>query len=279
MHVASVMTMALCLAGLPFGTVLRAADGAAPVGWRGDSLRINDNWNTFTADMRITRQHVKRNGTPIGAVIPDARYRIERSNRSGRWKTVTTVLAIDQPTPVAADGAAATPPPIVVHHLEDDEDGTALRAYGAGGQRLGLFKDPLAPAGAASSSPVPSAPRLNGREWITRLVAARAETKDRMNAFDRAYGTPANAGGVSVYTRTIGDVTKRIVVDTANGVPTEYTETRSGVPTVRVSLRYGPAGADGVVRLGMRSEVSVSPEVDDVVIVDASYSNIALARR
>src|SRR5688572_6051427 len=73
-----------------------AADPVVATGWRSDSLRVGDTWNTFTADMQITRTHVKADGTSIGAVVPEAKYRIERSNRSGNWKTVTTVISIAQ---------------------------------------------------------------------------------------------------------------------------------------------------------------------------------------
>ena len=278
MYHPSVMAAALSVCALLVSqSPARGAD-TATVGWRADSLRLTDSWNTFTADMRITRTHVKRDGTALGTLLPDARYRVERSNRSGSWKTVTTVLGITQPAQLHFDGAAAPAPPVVVQRLEDDENGAPLRVYDVSGRRVGHFKNPLVPT-ADDTTFTPVAPRSTGREWINRMVLLKGKAKDRLRTFDRAYGQPVKSGGTQIYTSTVGALTKRVVVDPVNGVALEYTETRAGVPTMRVSLRYGPAGTDAVVRLGVRSEVSVSPDVDDVVVLDSSYSNVALAWR
>lgn len=279
MHFSSVQAAALCAAFFVSGTTAWAAD-TAPVGWRSDSLRVSDTWNTFTADMRITRKHVKRDGTAISSAIPEANYRVERSNRTGNWKTVTTVLGVTQADQYAFDGTKTAATPVIVKRLEDDEDGTPLRAFDTKGKRIGHFKNPVAPVEAtAATTSSSTVPRSTGRDWINRMVALKSKAKDRLRAFERTYGPPVRSGGFNVHTSKVGDVTRRVVVDPANAVAVEYSETRGTARTMKVNLRYGPVANDGVVRLGVRSEVSVSADVDDVVVVDASYSNIALARR
>src|SRR5262249_54127463 len=95
------MFVALALAAV----LLRLAPGfdsvpvahAAIAGWCATSLRPADVWNTLTVDMNVKRQRLTSAGNPLGAPSPDATYRLERSSRSGSWKTVITVLSVARP--------------------------------------------------------------------------------------------------------------------------------------------------------------------------------------
>ncbi len=264
----------LC-AGFGAGRLDAQTLGGGVVGWRSDSLRPTDDWNTFSADMRVKRSHVRKNGTAIGALVPDALYRIERSKRSGSWKSVITVLSVTQPARFALSGAMAPSGAFAVQRLENDEDGTPVRAYDMRGARIRSYTT-------TAAQPIPSTPlppRSVGREWLYGMVAIPVNKPQRQQAFERSYGRATATSTALLYTKQDGTRTQQLLVDPVNVVPLEATDLQNGVRHVRTTFRYGSAGGAGLVRLGTRTEVLVSSGVDDVTIVDSSFSNIRLERR
>ncbi len=289
MHLLRVVLASFCVVLTSSGSGWAQSAGAT-VGWRSDSLRIADNWNTFTTDMRVTRRHVKTNGQALGALVPDASYRLERSNRTGNWKTVTTVVSMAQAPQTMLSAATVPPRAVSVTRLEDDEDGTPVRAYDAQGRQLRDFHQTGATQTMASAVAVASPPRSFDRAWINSMVATKAQKAARLLAYERRFGppvtaptsSPTNADGTGgrrkVYTRHTGDTVQQLITDGSLGVPLEFIETRANVQAVRQTFSYGTT-PDGVVRVGSRSEIRLSPEIDEVLVVDTTYSNIRLERR
>lgn len=250
------------------------AGGGVTTGWRSDSLRPTDPWNTFTADVRVRRSHVRKNGTAIGALAPDAQYRIERSNRSGSWKTVLTVLSIERSSRVSLGGVLTPPGPLPVQRIELDENGTPMRAYNAQGAIVRSYKTG-APVEPSSSTPL----RSIGIGWIDSLVATPVGKALRQQGYERRYGMPSIVGTQHVYKKQQGARRQQLFVDPVNMVTTEAHDQQNDVRIARTVFRYGSAGGAGLVRLGTRSEVLVSPAVDDVTVVDVAFTNIRLERR
>src|SRR6185295_963712 len=131
---------------------------AAIAGWCAASLRPVDAWNTLTVDMVVKRQRLTSAGDAIGAPTPNATYRLERSSRSGSWKTVVTVLSVARLPIYSFSGALISPKPFPVARIEDDENGSPVRAYGANGAPL----TPLIGNTTATTTTV----RTTGQQWL-----------------------------------------------------------------------------------------------------------------
>lgn len=249
---------------------------AAPVGWRSDSLAITDTWNTLTLDIGVSRHHLTKAGVVIGAPTPTATYRLERSNRSGAWKTVITVLSVERPARFAFTGAIVAPPPFPVARLEDDEDGTPVRVYDTAGR---LLKSPAAAAfgPALFSSFTPA--RSVGRAWIESFVATTAGKAGRLQQFERRFGPGTPAGAWTRYSRIDGDLSQEVLVDPRLAIPVQEHTRRSGTLTSRRTIDYGPAPDDAVVRTAIHSETWAASGADDRAVADATFSNIRLERR
>lgn len=251
-----------------------AAVDAPTVGWRSDSLKASDNWNTLTLDINVKRKRINTSGQVVGVPSPATTYRLVRSSKSGAWKTVVTVLSIERPTIYALSGKVGTPSPLSIARLEDDEDGTPVRAYDKGGRQLRAV--PLA------STVVPDTagavpPRTSGRSWINALVATGATKNLRQQNYERAFGKATKVNGMSRYFKATADSSEEVLADTKTVVAMQNTLTRNKKLTVKRVFTYTPAYTDAIVRSVTHSEVVANPDGSERAIVDTQFSNIRLS--
>jgi hypothetical protein len=270
--IAAVLCAGFIAAGL---RPLHAALETPTVSWRTDSLRPGDIWNTLTLDMSVARRHVTKSGAATGVPSPSATYRIERSSRTGSWKTVVTVLGVQLPPRYSLNGALIQPAPVPVGRIEDDEDGTPLRVYDRSGR---LMKTPL-----VKSSTDPSAafapPRSNGREWIETFVATSAKKTTRQQDFERQFGRAQRVGTLYRFLHRDSDQTQEVLVDQKNVVAVENNSSRSGRLLGHRTFTYASAPDGAVVRTSVHAETLVTPETGERAIVDTTFSNIRLWQR
>jgi hypothetical protein len=250
-----------------------AAVDALTVGWRSDSLRTTDVWNTLSLDLVVRRKHVNSAGETVGAPAPGASYRLERSIKSGAWKTVITVLAIDRSPVHSLQGLVASPSPLPVSRVEDDEDGTPLRAYDAYGRQLRSFPASSGITEATASLP----PRSVGTSWIHAFVATAANKSARQQGFERIFGKAKRVNGMNRYYRSSMDMSQEVLADSSTIVPLQDTLMRQNKLTMRRTFTYAPAYKDAIVRTNSHSETLINPAVDDLAVVDIQFGNIRLS--
>lgn len=269
----SVSIGALALAAL----VLGIAPGvpvahAAIAGWCAASLRPADVWNTLTVDLSVTRQRLTSAGTSLGAPTPNATYRLERSSRSGSWKTVVTVLSVERPPMYAFSGALTSPNPIPVVRIEDDENGTPVRAYGANGALI-------TPTLIANTSSPTNIARSTGQQWLDAFVASPTRKTSRQQAFERIYGKATKAGTLNKYARTVTNGSDEVLVDPKTVVPVEANALRNGKRLGHRTFEYGPAPDSALVRTNVHTDTVTAPDTGDRAIVDTTFSNVCLELR
>jgi hypothetical protein len=245
---------------------------AAIAGWCATSLRPADVWNTLTVDMSVKRERVTSTGNPLGAPSPNATYRLERSSRSGSWKTVVTVLSLDRPPIYSFSGALKSPKPIPVSRIEDDENGTPVRAYGANGALI-------APTLLANTSSPTDMARSTGQQWLDAFVAAPGKKNSRQQAFERVYGKATKAGTLNKYARTVTNGSDEVLVDPKTVVPVEANAMRNGKRLGHRTFVYGPAPDLALVRTNVHSDTVTAPDTGDRAIVDTAFSNVCLELR
>jgi hypothetical protein len=245
---------------------------AAIAGWCATSLRPADVWNTLTVDMTVKRQRFTGTGSPLGAPMPDATYRLERSSRSGSWKTVFTVLSLDRPPMYSFSGALTPPKSIPVARIEDDENGTPVRAFGANGALI-------TPTLLANTSSATIVARTTGQQWLDAFVAAPGKKTSRQQAFERLYGKAIKAGTLNKYARTVTNGSDEVLVDPKTVVPVEANATRNGKRLGHRTFVYGPAPDSALVRTNVHADTVTNPDNGYRLIVDTTFSNVCLELR
>jgi len=273
-HQAAVVALvlgALLLGVAPGFNGVSTAD-AAIAGWCAASLRPVDAWNTLTVDMVVKRQRLTSAGDAIGAPTPNATYRLERSSRSGSWKTVVTVLAVARPPIYSFSGALTSPQPFSVARIEDDEDGSPVRAYGANG---GL----LTPTLLANTTSSTISARTTGQQWLDTFVAAPGKKTARQQAFERTYGKAVKAGTLNKYARLQTNGSDEVLVDPKTVVPVEANTIRAGKRLGHRTFLYGAAPDSALVRTNVHADTVVATDTGNRSIVDTTFSNVCLELR
>jgi hypothetical protein len=273
-HDATVVAAALSVLMIGTGPGLAhlATADAAIVGWCPNSLRPADVWNTLTVDMNVKRQRVKSTGEITGAPSPAAFYRIERSSRTGGWKTVITVLSVDRSPVYSLSGAVTAPGPFPVARIEDDEDGTPIRAYNASGALV----TPTAFTGTTNAT---STPRTVGQQWLDAFVAPPGKKTARQQAFEKLFGKATKAGTLNRYLRTETNGSEEVLVDPKVVVPVEANAVRSGKLVGHRTFTYGPAPDSALVRTAVHAETVTAVDTGDRAVVDTTFSNVCLERK
>ncbi len=246
-----------------------AAPGATTAGWRPDSLRLSDNWNTLNVFMTIKRTRVSKTGEVIGGALPGVQFRVKRSSASGQWRTILKIAAVDLPPKYSLAGTLIQQGSFPIARIEDDEDGSPVRMY----DRDGKLLPSMAPAGGALTSP-----RTYGREWLNTFIATTALRTKRQQDIEREFVKAGKVGVLKRYLKTTPDTSQELLVDGPNMVPKESNEAEQGALTFHRTFDYAPA-PDGVVRTLVHSESVVTPESGERSIVDTSFSDIRLEQR
>jgi hypothetical protein len=273
-HRASIVATVLgaLMLGVPpgFNGVFQA--DAAIAGWCATGLRPADAWNTLTVDMIVKRQRLTSAGGAVGAPTPNATYRLERSSRTGSWKTVVTVLSVARPPSYSFSGALTSPQPFPVARIEDDENGSPLRAYGANGALLTptLFGNTVATSTIARST---------GQQWLDAFVATPGKKTSRQLAFERAYGKATKAGPLHKYVRLETNGSEELLVDPKLVIPVEANTTRGGKRLGHRTFVYGAAPDSALVRTNVHADTVTSADTGDRSIVDTAFSNVCLEVR
>jgi hypothetical protein len=269
--------VALAVAALMLGLV-PGFDGvpiahAAIAGWCATSLRPADVWNTLTVEMNVKRQRLTSAGNPLGAPSPDATYRLERSSRSGSWKTVITVLSLARPPIYSFSGTLMSPKPFPVARIEDDENGSPVRAYGANGSLL-------TPTLLANTSGTNTMARTTGQQWLEAFVAAPGGKSARQQAFERIYGKATKAGTLNKYARSVdANGSDEVLVDPKAVVPVEANTTRNGKRLGHRTFAYGAAPDSALVRTNVHADTVTAADTGDRAVVDTTFSNVCLELR
>jgi len=245
---------------------------AAIAGWCATSLRPADVWNTLTVDMNVKRQRLTSAGAPLGAQSPDAVYRLERSSRSGSWKTVVTVLSVARTPIYSFSGALVSPRPFPVARIEDDENGSPVRAYATNGSLL-------TPTLLANTTSANTMARTTGQQWLDAFVAAPGKKTARQQAFERAYGKATKAGPLSKYTRLESNGSEEVLVDPKTVTPVEANTVRGGKRLGHRTFVYGPAPDSALVRTNVHADTVTAADTGDRAIVDTTFSNVCLELR
>jgi hypothetical protein len=268
--------VALALAALMLGAV-PGFDGipvanAAIAGWCPTSLRPADVWNTLTVDMSVKRQRLTSAGDPLGAPSPNATYRLERSSRSGGWKTVVTVLSVDRPPIYSFSGALTPPKAFPVARIEDDENGSPVRAYGANGALL-------TPTLLKNTSSTTAMARTTGQQWLDAFVAAPGKKTARQQAFERVYGKAIKSGALNKYAHVATNGSEEVLVDPKTVIPVEANTIRNGKRLGHRTFVYGPAPDSALVRTNVHADTVTAADPGNRAIVDTTFSNVCLALR
>jgi hypothetical protein len=245
---------------------------AAIAGWCATSLRPADTWNTLTVDMSVKRQRLTTAGDAIGAPTPNATYRLERSSRSGSWKTVVTVLSVARPPMYSFSGALISPKPLPVARIEDDENGSPVRAYGASGALL-------TPTLLANTAAGTTSARTTGQQWLDAFVAAPGKKTARQQAFERTYGKATKAGSLNKYARLQTNGSDEVLVDPKTVIPVEANTIRAGKRLGHRTFFYGPAPDSALVRTNVHAETVTAADTGNRSIVDTTFSNVCLELR
>src|SRR5688572_15331183 len=113
---------ALLLAGAALSAQAKKPGEA---GEPGDNTEVAANWDTFSVEIGVRSTQVDSSGAPKGNGL-NLRYRLERTQSAGGWKTSMTMLDRTQPMATSIEGErpVAIDPRLVPVRMEDDEDGT-----------------------------------------------------------------------------------------------------------------------------------------------------------
>lgn len=245
---------------------------AAIAGWCAASLRPADLWNTLTVDMNVKRQRLTSGGDPFGAPSPNATYRLERSSRSGNWKTVVTVLSIARPPIYSFNGALTSPQPFPVARIEDDENGSPVRAYGVNGALV-------TPTLLGTTGSTTTTVRTVGQAWLDAFVAAPSKKTARQLAFERAYGKATKVGTLNKYVHLETNGSEEVLVDPKTVVPVEANTIRGGKRLGHRTFVYGPAPDSALVRTNVHADTVTAADTGNRAVVDTTFANVCLELR
>jgi hypothetical protein len=273
---------------------LRAIGGSGP----------EEKWNTFSAEVTI-RRGLRDAAHPSGSSDgPAVKYRWERIESGGRWKTTMTVLAGARPAVITPTGQPLTIPPVIVR-IEDDGDGSEPRLYNLQGalvrppaksdrQKIRANDSVFATtdaltAGRPASLSKGAAPADQGRDWVDALLPSFEGKSARRAELQRRFGKAVgNVRGLSRYQQFSGDVTIEVLADDDWGVPMEINILRTGALESHATFEYeaGPNGS--LVRRRSRVEhvVAAGPggsdkwEKNDArMVLDVELANVKLEDR
>ncbi|MCC7415519.1 MAG: hypothetical protein IT176_00140 [Acidobacteria bacterium] len=239
-------------------------------------------WNTLTADLRISR-------TWIGPDVPDGLPPIvtslqwERSSASGSWKTVTRLVSRSPAIVHGLDGTSAVSIPFGVSRVEDDEDGSPLRFFDEEGQLLQPVSDaellqlglapPMATAGSRRST-------AQGQAWIDSLVVPQAAAASRRERIASQFGMAVGSvGGFDRHVSGAGADQIELLVDSSRALPVERSVSRDGVLLSHETFAYAPGPDGGWIRSIITLEEAMPGGSGTRVRSTIEVLNIRLDRR
>lgn len=273
-------------------------------------------WDTFTADLTIRRQLLRRDGS-FGLQGPEMRYRWTRTLTDRGWKSAMTLVSASPDTIQGSKGPQAVSRKIPISRVEIGDPQTPTRVFDTEGRMVFLLPSqaPIpassdvagAPAGVAARAADPgaldgqtmaerlaavvalpasseavetgAAAATRSRDWIEQLMPTRAAGAARRAALVRGMGSPQGLErGLERFIGNADGETTEILSDGAWGVPVEINVVRNGSLVSHTTFSYVEDPGAGRIRRRMRSEHLLSPESGDRTVVDLELSNIRLER-
>jgi hypothetical protein len=287
--IAIVCAAALAIA-VPLSEVsVRAVAGPGPL----------DRWNVFSADVTIRRGLRDATLPSTKGDGPALRYRWERVQAAGRWKSTIAVLGGTRPDVVTPTGQSLTIPPAIAR-IEDDGDGSEPRFYDLQGVlirvplksdrlKMGASESVFAATDALTESR-PGAAGSNGngalaegREWIESLLPSLQQKSVRRAALQNRFGKSSGiVHGLGRYLQTIGDETTEVLADDDWAVPVEINVVRQGVLKSHATFEYEPGPGGSLLRRKSHVEHAIpdrSGTNDARLVFDVELTNVKLEDR
>ena len=277
---------ALALAVPVSEAYVRAVSGTGP----------RDTWKTFSAEVTIRRGLRDAAHSTAKNDGPAVKYRWERTQIGGHWKSTMVVVGGTRPDIVAPTGAMQSIPPVVAR-IEDDGDGTEPRFYDVQGhllrpptrkdrQKMGASESVFASTDALAASQSAGAakgqsPSERGPDWVEALMPSLEGKDARRAALQKRFGTAVGkVRGLDRYLQTVEEQTTEVLADDEWGVPVEINTVRSGALQSHVTFEYeaGPKGS--LVRRHAHVEHAIAdrPERKDArMVLDVELSNVTLS--
>jgi hypothetical protein len=262
-----------------------------------------ERWNTFSAEVTIRRGVRDAAQQPVGNEGPAVKYRWERTQSGGRWKTTMSVVRGARPDVVTPTGQSQAIPPVVAR-IEDEGDGAGPRFYSLQGtllrppvasdrQKMGASDSVFANTDALvfantnglmrpSAAPAGNRARLadEGREWVEAVLPSLEKKSARETALQQRFGKAlGKLRGLDRYVQTIADETTEVLAHDDWGVPVEINVVRGGVLESHASFSYeaGPAGS--LVRRSSHAEHAIKDMKGARMVLDVELANVKLEER
>jgi hypothetical protein len=235
---------------------------------------------------------------------PPVKYRWERVQSGGRWKTTMAVLSGTRPDVVTPTGRAQAIPPAIAR-IEDDGDGSEPRFYNLQGallrpptksdrQKMGASESVFAATDALSASR--SAGAANGqravdrgRDWVEAFMPSFERKSVRLAALQNRFGREVGkVRGLGRYLQIVADDTTEVLADDDWGVPVEINTVRGGVLQSHATFEYeaGPKGSLVRRKSHMEHAITDRPErsdrqekTDARMVLDVELANVKLEDR
>jgi hypothetical protein len=262
-------------------------------------------WDTFSADVTIRRQLLRRDGA-VGLQAPEMRYRWTRTLGATGWKTTMTLVSASPDTIQTSKGPQPADRRIPVSRIEIGDPRTPTRVFDtegrmvfmlpssarpapdglAGKLRLGGAGSPTIAEALAAATTVPTgagstdlAAGWRSHDWVDQLMPTQAGRGLRRTALTRRFGAPSGLErGLERFVDTSDGQTTEILSDPGWAVPVEINVVRDGALVSHTTFAYVEDPGAGLVRRRMRSEHALSAESGERTVVDMELANIRLDR-
>jgi hypothetical protein len=244
-------------------------------------------WDTFSADLTIRRQLVRRDGQ-VGLEGPEMRYRWTRALTATGWKTTLTLVSASPDTIQTAKGPQPISRKIPVSRVEIGDPQTPTRVFDTDGRMVFMLPSQATPPAAiAAATALPASAGAfelpagvrHSRDCIYQLMPTQAGGAARRATLVRAMGSPHGIDrGLERFLSNAGGETTEVLSDPAWNVPVEINVVRDGALVSHSTFSYADDPGAGRVRRRLRSEHLLSPESGDRSVVDVELSNIRLDR-
>lgn len=271
-----------------------------------------DAWDTFSVDVSVRTTQVDKTGA-AKSKAEELRYRLQREQTPGGWKTTVTMGDRAQPVARSFDGDR----PISINQdllparMEDDEDGTPVRFYNARGARIDLDGLKRQSVGMAAADNLPELlpsttprQRVTGREWLDAFVVPKEKKDQRKRALELKLGRKrGDLRGLDRFVLASANGQQEVLVDSEAGVPVEINLAKDGTLINHTTMTYEPRPDGSLVRRAVRSEQLIerskqatdgdaerkdkqkdeqkhlAPDAGDRLVSEIEFANLRLERK
>jgi hypothetical protein len=265
---------------------------AAPPRPQPVSVKVNDPWDTFSADVRVQTTRLDGAGTETLRQHP-VQYHIERQLKGKNWSLVLTFSSRGRAVMTNMPNGMQ-PERLEAMRFEDAGDGTSPRVYDGSGRLIPMRLPPLAESlkqlasGPGASRPFgasammgPGIPRpaTSDRQWINTFVLAGDGKANRIASLSRQFGAARRtSAGMDRYVTVRDSVRLTVDVDPSIGAVVAMTEDVRGSTRRRWNLTYDKTPDGTAMKSQVRVE-SAMPDGKGSRISVTTISNVRFDRR